>query len=313
MIMVSAVVPAFNEEESFSELYGELTKVLPTLDSNYEIIFIDDGSTDNSLDVLKKLAAKDKKVRIFSFRKHRGKADALTAGFRVAKGDYIFTMDSDLEDKPSEMPKLYKKIKEGNDAVVGWRKNRKHSLSRVISSRFSNFVISLLWGFKLHDHNCGLKLFTKDAVKTLDLYGGLYRFMLLLVYLKGFKVSEVEISHQNRKYGKSKYGFFRLWKDVPDVVTIFFLTRFGERPLHFFGFVGGIISGIGIIVLLYLTMLHFQGQTIGNRPLLTLGMLLVIAGFQVLFTGLLADLILHISQKDNQEVIEEKDFKYKTE
>jgi glycosyltransferase involved in cell wall biosynthesis len=311
--MVSAVVPAFNEEESFSELYGELTKVLPTLDSNYEIIFIDDGSTDNSLDVLKKLAAKDKKVRIFSFRKHRGKADALTVGFRVAKGDYVFTMDSDLEDKPSEMPKLYKKMKEGNDAVVGWRKNRKHSLSRVISSRFSNFVISLLWGFKLHDHNCGLKLFTKDAVKTLDLYGGLYRFMLLLVYLKGFKVSEVEISHQNRKYGKSKYGFFRLWKDVPDVVTIFFLTRFGERPLHFFGFVGGIISGIGIIVLLYLTMLHFQGQTIGNRPLLTLGMLLVIAGFQVLFTGLLADLILHISQKDNQEVIEEKDFKYKTE
>ncbi|HUD09801.1 MAG TPA: glycosyltransferase family 2 protein [Patescibacteria group bacterium] len=312
--MISAVVPAFNEEESFSELYGELTKVLPALDNNYEIIFIDDGSTDNSLDVLKKIAAKDKKVRIFSFRKHRGKADALIAGFRVAKGDYIFTMDSDLEDKPSEMLKLYKKIKEGNDVVVGWRKNRKHSLSRVISSRFSNFVISLLWGFKLHDHNCGLKVFTKDAAKSLRLYGGLYRFMLLLVYLKGFKVAEVEIVHQNRKYGKSKYGFFRLWRDVPDALTIFFLTKFGERPLHFFGFIGGIVSAIGLIILTYLAVLHFQGEKIGNRPLLTYGVLFVVAGFQILFTGFLADLILHISQKGNHEnEVPAEMFKYKTE
>lgn len=312
--MISAVVPAYNEEESLRELYPLLSSSLAKLDKDYEIVFVDDGSTDSTLEILKRFASKDNHVRIFSFRKHRGKADALMIGFRMAKGDYIFTLDADLEDKPSEMPKLYKKIHEGYDAVVGWRKNRKHSFGRIISSKFSNSIISLLWGFKLHDHNCGLKVFTKDAVRSLDLYGGLYRFMLLLVYLKGFKVTEVEVVHQNRKYGKSKYGFFRLWKDVPDALTIFFLTKFGERPLHFFGFIGGIISGIGMIILLYLSVLHFQGQTIGNRPLLTFGLLLVIAGFQVLFTGLLADLILHISQNESSTAEEFNEMlKYKTE
>jgi glycosyltransferase involved in cell wall biosynthesis len=313
MFMISAVVPAYNEEESLKELYPLLSSNLVKLDKDYEIVFVDDGSTDPTLELLKKFAAKDRHVRIFSFRKHRGKADALMVGFKMAKGDYIFTLDADLEDQPSEMPKLYKKLNEGYDAVVGWRKNRKHSLGRIISSKFSNLIISLLWGFKLHDHNCGLKLFTKDAAKSLDLYGGLYRFMLLLIYLKGFRVTEVEVAHQNRKYGKSKYGFFRLWKDVPDALTIFFLTKFGERPLHFFGFVGGIVSAIGFLILLYLSILHFQGEKIGNRPLLTYGVLFVIAGFQVLFTGFLADLILHISQKDNQGIISEEIFKYKTE
>lgn len=312
-MIISAVVPAFNEEESIKEFYPVLASNLAKIDKDYEIVFVDDGSTDSTLEILKRLASKDKKIRIFSFRKNQGKAEALTLGFKMAKGDYIVTLDADLQDRPEEIAKLLSKAKEGFDLVSGWRKDRKDALKTRLSSKLFNFLMSAFWGVHLHDYNCGLKLYTKEAAKSLNLYGGMHRFIPLLVTEKGFEVTEIPVVHEKRLFGKSKYGFSKIFRDVPDMFTILFLSRYAKRPLHFFGFVGGIISAIGFFILVYLSILHFMGEQIGNRPLLIFGMLLLLAGFQLLFTGLLADLILHISQKDNNGVNLEDGFKYKTE
>ena len=298
--MITAVIPVYNEEESLPHFYPELLKYLPKLNKDYEVIFIDDGSIDNTLDILKDFAKKDRNIRIFSFRKNRGKAEALTLGFQKAKGDYIVTLDADLQDKPEEIIKLLNKSKEGFDMVSGWRKNRKDSLKTVLSSRLFNFIMSSFWGVHLHDYNCGLKLYKKEAVESLNLYGGMHRFIPLLVAEKGFNVTEVPVIHEERKYGKSKYGFSKIFKDIPDIFTILFLSRYAKRPLHFFGFTGGIVSTIGFFILVYLTILHFLGQRIGDRPLLTMGVLLLLAGLQIFFTGFLADLVLHINSKNEQ-------------
>lgn len=314
-MMISAVIPAYNEEESLDKFYPVLSSNLAKLGMEYEIVFVDDGSTDSSLKLMKKFGKKDKHVRIFSFRKNHGKAEALTLGFEKAKGDYIVTLDADLQDRPEEIKKLLSKAKEGFDLVSGWRHERKDALKTRLSSKFFNFVMSSFWGVHLHDYNCGLKLYKKDAAKSLRLYGGMHRFIPLLVAEKGFAVTEVKVMHDPRRYGISKYGFSKIFKDIPDMFTVLFLSRYAKRPLHFFGMVGGVVSVIGILILLYLTILHFEGKAIGERPLLTFGILLVIAGFQVLFTGFLADLILHIMEKGNGNGngYHDEDLKYKIE
>ena len=310
--MISAVVPVFNEEESLEKFYAVLIASLNKLGS-YEIVFIDDGSTDSSLQLMQKLATKDKKIRIYSFRKNQGKAEALTLGFQMAKGDYIVTLDADLQDRPEEIKNLLGKLKEGFDVVSGWRKTRKDSFKTILSSKLFNSMMSFFWGVRLHDYNCGLKIYTKDAAKSLNLYGGMHRFIPLLAAGKGFEVTEIPVVHEKRKFGKSKYGFSKIFKDLPDMLTILFLTRFAKRPLHFFGFIGGMVTFIGSMILLYLYVLRLMGQRVGTRPLLTFGMLLVLAGFQVLFTGFLADLILHISSQNKDNNREEEKLKYKTE
>ena len=310
--MISAVVPAFNEEESLEAFYKVLIPNLSKLDKDYEIIFVDDGSTDKTLEILKGFEAKNKNVKILSFRKNRGKAEALTFGFQEAKGDLIVTLDADLQDRPEEIVKLIDKQKEGFDLVSGWRKYRKDPLKTRLSSKLFNFLMSAFWGVHLHDYNCGLKLYTREAAKSVNLYGGMHRFIPLLISGKGFSVTEVPVVHEKRKFGKSKYGFSKIFKDVPDMFTMLFLTKYAKRPLHFFGLVGGAISLIGFLILLYLTIIHFLGEQIGNRPLLIFGMLLLLAGLQLLFTGLLADLILHISEKHNGDSGTEEEFKYKT-
>lgn len=313
--MISIVVPVFNEEESLPIFYKELVRIAPQLDKSYEIIFVDDGSTDGSVEILKEFKKENSHIRIFSFRKNQGKAEALTFGFQKAKGDYIVTLDADLQDKPSEIQKLLKIAKEGSDVVCGWRKNRKDPLANVISSKFFNLLVGVLWGFNLHDYNCGLKLYIKEAAKSLRLYGGLHRFIPALAFQKGFKVTEVAVLHEKRRYGKSKFGFSKIWKDIPDMFTMLFLTRYSDRPLHFFGMAGGILLVIGILILGYLTFLHFQGETIGRRPLLFFGMLLVLSGLQVFFTGFLADLMINLSQKRNIKEYEEENvlLRYKSE
>lgn len=302
--MISAVIPVFNEDESLPEFYKRLSKALGRIEKSYEILFIDDGSTDESLSLLKKFSKKDKHVRIFSFRKNQGKSEALTLGFQMAKGNYIVTLDADLQDLPEEIEKLYKKAKEGYDVVCGWRRERKDPIRKVLSSKLFNFLASSFWGLKLHDYNCGLKLYVKEAAKSLRLYGGMHRFIPLLVFGEGFSVTEVHVSHSQRLYGKSKYGFSKLWKDMPDILTMLFLTRYGKRPLHFFGMLGGSLFIIGILVLIYLSWIHFAGHAIGDRPLLLLGIVLLLAGLQVLVTGFLADLLINLSQAPR--TIEEK-------
>ena len=309
--MISAIVPAYNEQESLEAFYKVLIPNLSKLDKEYEVIFVDDGSTDKTLDILKEFEAKNPNVRVFSFRKNKGKAEALTVGFEKAKGDLIVTLDADLQDRPEEIEKLIQKQKEGFDLVAGWRKDRKDALKTKLSSKLFNFLMSAFWGVHLHDYNCGLKLYTKEAVKSLNLYGGMHRFIPLLVSEKGFSVTELAVRHEKRTLGKSKYGFSKIFRDIPDMFTILFLTKYAKRPLHFFVTVGGILFAIGFLVLLYLSILHFMGQAIGTRPLLTFGMLLVLAGFQVVFTGFLADLILHTSEKNNDNNFD-KELKYQT-
>jgi len=308
--MISAVVPVFNEKESLEVFYKELVKELQKIDKDYEVIFVDDGSTDTSLKILKQIAKTDKQVRIYSFRKNSGKAEALTLGFQKARGDYIVTLDADLQDKPQEIAKLLKEAKKGNwDVVSGWRKDRSDPWRKIISSKLFNYLASAFWGLKLHDYNSGLKLYSREAAKSLNLYGGMHRFIPLLAFDQGFSVTEVAVQHDERKYGKSKYGFSKIFKDLPDMFTMLFLTKYAKRPLHLFGLIGGIflIAGIGISV--YLTALHFEGYAISRRPLLFLGMLFIISGFQVLFTGFLADLIINLSNKKTKEF----SIKYSTE
>jgi len=308
--MLSVVVPVFNEEESIKVFYEELLRVAVKLDKEYELIFVDDGSTDGSFDILKGFEERNNHVLIFSFRKNQGKAEALTFGFQKAQGDYIITLDADLQDKPSEIPKLLNKINEGWEMVCGWRKNRKDSFFTIAWSKIFNFAAFLFWGIKLHDYNCGLKVYTDEAAKSLTLYGGMYRFIPLLLHQQGFKVGEIEVMHDKRKFGKSKYGPSKLWKDMPDIFTMLFLSKYGKRPLHFFGTVGGIMIMVGFVVLTYLTILRLGGEEIGRRPLLIFGVLFMLGGIQVFFTGFLADLMINLSHKREAEETDKFLLKY---
>ncbi len=299
--MISIVIPVFNEKESLDLLLREIARSFGQTKKSYEVIFVDDGSTDGSFDVLQGLEKKNKNIHVFSFRKNEGKAEALSLGFTKSKGEIIVTLDADLQDNPSDIRKLIAKLEEGYDLVCGWRKHRRDPLKKVISSKMFNYSVGLFWGLKLHDYNCGLKAYTKEATQSLHMYGGMHRFIPLLVFQQGFKVTEEVVSHNNRKYGKSKYGFSKLWKDSPDIFTMIFLSKYRERPLHFFGNIGGILILAGVIILGYLTFIWLQGESIGRRPLLFLGMLLVLGGFQVFFTGFLADLMINISKKEKSE------------
>ncbi|MDP2638055.1 MAG: glycosyltransferase family 2 protein [Candidatus Levybacteria bacterium] len=299
---LSVVVPVFNEEESLNFFYKELINVLSKHKIQHEIVFVDDGSTDLSLEILKEFSKQNNLVRVFSFRKNRGKSEALSCGFSKAKGDSVITMDADLQDKPSELLNLVAKLEEGYDHVSGWRKSRKDIGAKIIFSRVFNKTLDLLFGLKLHDYNCGLKAYTNEAAKSLRLYGGLHRFIPLLLYQNGFKVCEIPVSHSERKYGKSKFGVSKIWKDLPDMLTMIFLVKYSNKPLHFFGFIGLLFLFVGFSILLYLSSIKiFFDQGIGNRPILFLGILLVLGGFQVLFTGFLADLIINISNKERKE------------
>ncbi len=297
MEKLSVVVPICNEEESINIFFERLKAAIKKITEKYEIIFIDDGSTDASLELLKAIEREDKHVRIFSFRRNRGKAEALTYGFQKAKGDYIVTLDADLQDQPEEIIKLLDKANEGYDVVTAWRKDRKDAQKMKIISKLFNFFTHKIWGVELHDYNAGLKVYTKDAAKSLYLYGGMHRFIPLIVYDEGFSVTEVPVEHAPRKFGKSKYGFSKI-KDLPDMFTMLFLSKYSKRPLHFFGTIGAIILLIGLIILMYLWIVQMQGQSIGRRPLLFVGFFAVMSGLQIFFTGFLADLILHLSQKD---------------
>lgn len=307
--MISIVIPVYNEEESIASLYKEL---IATLKGNfdYELIFIDDGSSDSSLEKLKALASKDKKIKVFSFRKNRGKAEALTVGFEKSRGKYIATIDADLQDKPSDIPRLASKMDEGWDVVCGWRKKRKDSFTKVVSSKFFNLIARLFWGLELHDYNCGLKLYSSAAAKSLKLYGGMHRFTPLLASGQGFLVTEMPVYHEKRKFGKSKYGISKIFTDLPDIFTMLFLSKYGSRPLHFFGIVGSIFFTAGVFILFYLLYIKITEGVIGQRPIMFLGMILLLSGIQIFFTGFLADLFISINKReksfleqDNSETI----------
>ncbi|MGI8420338.1 MAG: glycosyltransferase family 2 protein [Candidatus Levyibacteriota bacterium] len=309
--MISVIVPACNEGEGIQAFYDEMMKVMPGVDKDYEIIFIDDGSTDNTLEILKSFVHQNHHIRVFSFKRNRGKADALAYGFSCVKGDIVITMDADLQDKPTQIEKFIAKHNEGADVVCGWRKNRKDKSKMVVISKLFNWIIWKLFGLHLHDIDCGFKLFTTEAARSLHIYGGLYRFIPLLLYENGYVVDEVVVEHDVRKFGHSKYGFSKVWKNLPDLFTMIFLVKYSKRPLHFFGIVGGLLVLIGLIILLDLSYLHFTGHTISRRPALVLSMLCIIAGLQTFFTGFLADLMINISHTTGSSKNEEAHFPLK--
>jgi glycosyltransferase involved in cell wall biosynthesis len=312
--MISYVIPVLNEEESIEAFYVELKKVIPELSDKYEVIFIDDGSTDVTLSLLKAIAEHDKSVRVFSFRRNMGKAEALTFGFQKAKGEYIVTLDADLQDKPSEIHKLLAKAQDGVDVVCGWRKYRRDASRMKAISKMFNQVMGKLFGLRIHDYNCGLKVYSSDAAKSLRLYGSLHRFIPILAAEQGFRIDEVAVLHEPRRYGQSKYNFSKI-KDVPDLFTIFFLMKFSRRPMHFFGIVGGSLVLLGLLLFGYLALIWLFGQPIGRRPLLFVSILLIISGLQTFFTGFLADLMINLSYKreDTAEVSTHFPLKYSSD
>lgn len=295
--MISIVVPVFNEEESLLAFYNRLKPAIDSLSRTHEIIFIDDGSTDSSLVLLKKLAEKDNTIRIFSFRRNQGKAEALTLGFQQSKGDMVVTLDADLQDRPEEIYKLIDLIHQGNEVVCGWRKDRKDATKMKIISKFFNYLNGLIWGVKLHDYNCGLKAYTTEAAKSMHLYGGMHRFIPLLAAQQGFVVTEVPVIHDSRKFGKSKYGFSKIF-NLPDMFTLLFLTKYGRRPLHFFAAAGSFLFLLGLFIFLFLwidiQLIHHM--SIGRRPLFFVSLALMLAGMQISFSGFLADLMINLTR-----------------
>lgn len=293
----SVIIPIYNEEKSIKILIARLLKVLDKLQAEYEIIFINDGSNDNSLKIIESLIKINNKIKAISFRKNCGKSLALTCGFKFAKGEIIITMDGDLQDLPEEIPKFISKINEGFDMVSGWKKIRYDPKIFIIYSKFFNFVINAFTGTKIHDTNCGFKAYRKYLVKHLNIYEGLFRFIPAIAKYEGFKIDEIVINHKPRIYGKSKYGLGKIFKGFYDLLALLFLLRYIKKPLHFYGFVGLVFLFSGFLINLYLSVLWIMGEHISNRPLLFLGILLMIIGFQSFSAGITAVMISDISSK----------------
>ena len=288
---LSIIIPVFNEEESILELAEEISGVMKDLSAEYELIFIDDGSRDSSYDKIKSLADKDSRINGVRFRRNYGKAAALSEGFRISKGKMIVTMDSDLQDDPAEIPGLMKKLDEGFDVISGWKKNRKDPWTKRFPSKIFNLVTRMMSGIRIHDFNCGLKIYRSDVIKTVKVYGELHRYIPVLAKLAGFNVSELVVNHRPRKFGKTKFGASRFLKGFLDLTTVLFLGKFERNPLHFFGILGGFLFLSGLVINGYLTIQWFGGVWIGNRPILFLGILLMIVGIQFISLGLLAEMI----------------------
>jgi len=296
--VVSVVIPAKNEAESVSTLTKNISTVLKKMKVQYEIIFIDDGSTDDTLETLIALHKKDKHVKVIALRGNWGKSMALEAGFQYAKGDIIFTMDADLQDDPKEIPNFIKKLNQGYDLVSGWKKVRHDPPSKVIPSRVLNFVIRKVTGVNVHDTNCGFKAYKREVVEAITLYGEQYRFIPILAAKQNYKVGEIEVHHHKRKFGKSKFGVGRNVKGLLDLLTIIFLTGYIRRPGHFFGGIGITFFGFGFTIGLYIAYLRLTTGSIQFRhPLLFLAMLLMIIGVQLLSTGLMGEMITNFNQK----------------
>ncbi len=292
-VEISIVIPIYNEEENLPILYEKLKSVLDRLGKSYEIIFVNDGSTDRSWEIIKDLATKDKHVVGVNFRKNFGQTAAMSAGFDIARGDVIITMDGDLQNDPEDIPKLLEVLNQGYDIVSGWRKDRKDNfITRTLPSRIANWLISKTTGVHLHDYGCSLKAYRSEVAKRLDNYGEMHRFLPALAKSVGAKITEIPVKHHPRIYGKSKYGISRTFKVILDLFLVKFLLDYRTKPLRVFGGVGLILFLIGFFSLLYLIFIKiFLGEDIGQRPLLIFGTLLVLSGIQLISTGIVAELI----------------------
>ncbi len=298
---LSILIPVFNEEGSLKELFKQISDSVKGI-KTWEVIFIDDGSTDDSISILNELSESNSHIKIVQFFKNFGKSDALSEGFKTASGDIVITMDADLQDDPSEISNLISKISEGWDVVSGWKKKRHDPISKRWPSKVFNKITRLLTGVHIHDFNCGLKAYRLKVVKAIELYGGLHRYIPAIASQKGFSVTEIEVNHRPREHGETKYGGARYFHGFFDLLTVIFLGKYFSRPLHFFGFLGLIFSLVGMGINLYLTVGWFSGIPIGNRPIFFLGILLLIVGIQFFSIGLLGELMIRYSHKNEKRV-----------
>jgi glycosyltransferase involved in cell wall biosynthesis len=306
----SIVIPFLNEEESIQELYRWIKKVVSEHNISYEILFIDDGSTDKGWTVVKHLQSQDEYVSGIKFRRNYGKSAALHVGFEHAKGDVVITMDADLQDSPEEIPELIRMIKdEKYDIVSGWKKKRYDPITKTIPTKIYNTVTGCLTGIKLHDMNCGLKAYRNEVVKSIEVYGEMHRYIPVIAKWAGFnKIGEKVVQHQARKYGRTKFGVSRFLYGFLDLFSIMFIGKFGKRPMHFFGTLGVTIGFLGTVILIYMTLLkvYYKQSGIAERPLFFFGILLVIVGLQLFITGFLAELVTRNATDRNKYKIAEK-------
>lgn len=301
-LRLSIVIPVMNEEGNVDRLWHELSSVLKSIQRSYEIIFIDDGSTDETVARIEAITRQDSRTRAIVFRRNFGKSAALMAGFRAAQGEVIVTMDGDLQDEPTELPKMLAKLDEGYDLVSGWKKERHDPIEKVLASRVFNGIISRITGVKLHDFNCGYKVYRRWAVQNIKLSGNLYRFIPVFVKRQGGEIAELAVRHNKRVSGKSKFGFKRYFHGLFDMFTVILLSSFFHRPMYFFGIVGTPLIGIGVTSLAYLFGRHVIWLVTGdltyqlnNRPLLLIAFGLCGLGLNILLVGLLSEMILHLS------------------
>lgn len=290
---ISIIVPVYNEEKNVKELFAKLSDVLERLRKDYEIIFIDDGSTDNTFDILREL--NNQRLKVIRFRRNFGKSAALSAGFECAQGDLLITLDGDLQDDPEEIPNFLNKIAEGYDLVVGWKAERKDPLKKKIASKVFNKLTAWLTGAKVHDSNCCFKLFKREVAKDIKIHGELHRYIPALAYWQGYRITEIKVKHHARKHGKSKYGFARLFKGFLDLITVKFLMTYLNRPIHFFGQAGlvllffGFLAGTTTLVFKFVLKIPLTSTQL---PLITV--FLIIIGAQFILMGLLAEILIRI-------------------
>ena len=301
--MISVIIPVFNEIGSLPELMDQLRKVLHIY-SKWEILFVDDGSTDGSTEFLNDLSRKDENVTLIQFHRNYGKSAALAEGFKRAKGEYLITMDADLQDDPAEIPNLMKKLEEGFDLVSGWKKERKDPISKRFPSKIFNYVTRIMTGVKIHDFNCGLKIYRKAVIKTLDLYGGRHRYIPALAGHNKFRISEIQVNHRPRIHGVTKYGGSRLFHGFFDLISIIFMNRYTQQPLHLFGFFG-LFCGLASLTLeLYVIGRKiFSGHSFYEHlALMLFGAMLFILGLWFFSIGLIAEMITRGAQEKESRV-----------
>lgn len=299
---LSVIIPLYNEEENVPPLYEKLKEYLESLKKEYEILFIDDGSTDRTLSILEEIQAKDNRVVVLSLRRNFGQTAAFAAGFDFARGDIVVTMDGDLQNDPADISKLLELTKD-HDLVSGWRKKRKDPFfSRRLPSLVANWLISKVTGVKLHDYGCSLKAYRRDVIKNLKLYGEMHRFIPAVASWYGVRIAEVEVAHHPRLKGKSKYGISRTLKVVLDLITVKFLQSFSTKPIQFFGPIGVVCGFLGFLISLYLVIDKiFLGHQIGGRPLLLLGALMIIVGIQLIGMGLLGEMLVRVYHESQRK------------
>ena len=304
--MLSIVIPVLNEAESLPQLYREIDQTCTTQGIPFEILFVDDGSSDGSWSVIKELAERDERISGIRFRRNFAKAAALTAGMRAARGKYILMMDADLQDDPAEIPRFMARASEGYDVVNGWKQRRLDPWHKVYPSKVFNWMVGALTGVRLHDHNCGLKLFRAEVAREIRIYGELHRFIPVLAHARGFRVTEVAVNHRPRQHGRSKYGFRRFLRGFLDLLTVKFLTGFGQRPQHMLGAVGLLFLALGFLGLGYLALIwaltNVAGMSfgpIGGRPLLAYSVAFTLLGGQAISLGLLAELLVAYTGRES--------------